>query len=562
MRETFGRLLSKYRRESHDPKRGGQLTQQRLAELIAEKTEGKEDNDYPNPATVHNWEQDKNLPDPLKRRNVIVALISALVECRSLATLEQANRFLAAGGYAQLNSKEKAQIWGIKAQNEDGPKTAPGSRPSSSERPRENLALGTSPLPFAPEPSQVKGPHQEAASSGSSEAFVVRGLAGSPVNHEEEIRWTNQIVRPTSLDRSSKPGNAPRPPTLIIGRDDDLRALKSRFGVGRPRPSMSRVQVVTAERPSEGTQKANLAAVRGWPGVGKTTLAAALAYDMDAMAAFPDGVLWVSLGQTPNVLSELATWGRALATDLSFAKTAEEASAQLAALLRDKRRLLIIDDVWRAADALPFQVGGAGCGILITTRDRGVAHALAPTVDDIYRLDVLTDEKALELLQRLAPSVVVKYPKESRELVRELEGLPLAIQVAGHLLQAEAELGFSVVQLLASLREGAALLQADAPADRMDLARETTPTVAALLKKSTDLLDPNTRECFAYLGPFAPKPATFDLAALQAVWQMKNPKPVVRVLVDRGLLEPVPETGRFQMHALLVMHARTLLTKD
>jgi hypothetical protein len=143
-----------------------------------------------------------------------------------------------------------------------------------------------------------------------------------------------------------------------------------------------------------------------------------------------------------------------------------------------------------------------------------------------------------------------------------LEGLPLAIQVAGHLLQGEANLGFSVIDLLADLRAGVRLLEADAPADRVDLARETTPTVAALLKKSTDVLDPYTRDCFAYLGPFAPKPGTFDLAALRAVWKMEDPKPIVRILVERGLLEPVPETGRFQMHALLVMHARTLLTKN
>jgi hypothetical protein len=104
-------------------------------------------------------------------------------------------------------------------------------------------------------------------------------------------------------------------------------------------------------------------------------------------------------------------------------------------------------------------------------------------------------------------------------------------------------------------------LEATAPADRVDLANETTPTVAVLLQKSTEYLDDNTRDCFAYLGVFAPKPATFDLAAMKAVWQVEDPKPIARQLADRGLLEPVG-SGRFQMHALLVIHAKSLLTEE
>ena len=47
-------------------------------------------------------------------------------------------------------------------------------------------------------------------------------------------------------------------------------------------------------------------------------------------------------------------------------------------------------------------------------------------------------------------------------------------------------------------------------------------------------------------------------AAMAAVWNVQDPKPAARLLVNRGLLEPV-SGGRFQIHALLVMHARTFL---
>ena len=343
-----------------------------------------------------------------------------------------------------------------------------------------------------------------------------------------------------------RPGSAPPLPSLIIGRDDDMKALKGRLEVKKDGGS---VQVLTA--------------IKGWPGVGKTTIASALAYDKELTAQFPDGVLWTSLGQEPNILSEMAAWGRALGTEeLLKARTVEEAQAQLAALLRNKRMLLIIDDVWQAEDAIPFKVGGSGCATLLATRLDEIANALAPTAGNIYRLKVLKDEDALELLRQLAPEVVKDYPSECLVLVKELEGLPLAIQVAGRLLNTEASYGFGVIELIEALRAGAKLLESDAPADRADLVRQTTPTIAALLQKSLDRLDDGARDCYAYLGVFAPKPATFDMEAMKFVWQVEDPKPTIKILVDRGLLEYVPDMKRYQMHALLVMLAKTLLTED
>src|SRR5512142_809744 len=79
-----------------------------------------------------------------------------------------------------------------------------------------------------------------------------------------------------------KPGSAPPLPSLVIGRADDLRNLKARLGL----MGETSLQVLTA--------------IRGWPGIGKTTIAAVLAHDPDIATAFPDGVLWTSLGPKPN----------------------------------------------------------------------------------------------------------------------------------------------------------------------------------------------------------------------------------------------------------------------
>jgi hypothetical protein len=118
-------------------------------------------------------------------------------------------------------------------------------------------------------------------------------------------------------------------------------------------------------------------------------------------------------------------------------------------------------------------------------------------------------------------------------------------------------MGWGVDGLLVRLRDGAAVINAKGPADRADIEKQTIPTVAALLQQSTDLLDNHTRECFAFLGAFEPKPATFDLDAMSAVQKADDPKPVIRELAARSLIEPAG--GRFQMHSLLVAHARSLL---
>lgn len=362
---------------------------------------------------------------------------------------------------------------------------------------------------------------------------------------EEETMLLHQAIKSNTTMPFIEPstpeagGVLPPLPSLMVGREDALNDLKARIGI----PNRAEMRPVTV--------------IQGWPGVGKSTLVAALAHDEEVAQAFPDGVLWASLGETPSLPAELATWADALGlSDPARTRKLDELTAQLTAVLRDKRILLIVDDVWQVEHATPFRVGGQGCAMVMSSRLNDVAQSLAPTPRDVYRLAVLGEDQALELLRTLTPETVNDHPNEARELVSDLEGLPLAIQVAGRLLNSEARLGWGVSDLLAELRAGAGLLGAQAPGDMA--AQDTTPTVATLLQRSTASLDEIMRQRFALLGLFVPKPATFDLEAMAVAWETADPKPTARILVNRGLLEPV-SGGRFQMHALLVLHARSLL---
>jgi DNA-binding SARP family transcriptional activator len=357
----------------------------------------------------------------------------------------------------------------------------------------------------------------------------------------ETIR-ANEAVR---LEEHEPPifGNLPPIPPLVVGREAALNALKDRLHINPQDDQPDR-------RP--------LHVIQGWPGIGKTTISALLAHDMDTHQTFTDGVLWASLGESPNIFAELMHWANALGLEgVNTLESVEDISSRLAAVLRDQRVLLIVDDVWKAAHVMPFRVGGRHGAMLVTTRLNEVAQAIATTQADIYRLPILTEADGVALMQELAPQVVAANREAVHELVRDLEGLPLALQVSGRLLRAEMSMGWGVTDLLAELRVGARLLEAQAPADRADVQRETTPTVATLLRYSTDRLNTTMQEKFALLGVFAPKPATFDLDAMQAVWMVEDARPAARTLVDRGLLEPGSD-GRFQMHALLVAHARSM----
>lgn len=377
-----------------------------------------------------------------------------------------------------------------------------------------------------------------------------RGLLHIELKAETHQRLQEQLyTQPFGLP-------PPLPGSIFVGRERDLAEIRRRLGIEPPAP-----------------QPGSLTVVRGWPGVGKTTFVSVVSRDPELGRAFPDGVLWTYLDQQPELFSKLAAWERALtgSDEILSVPTLNEAAARLADLLRNRRMLLVVDDVWDVTHAAPFLQAGAAsnCALLVTTRLPDVADDLARDKSRLYNLPVLSEESAMLLMRHLAPSIVEQHERLCRQMVSDLEYLPLSLHVAGRLLRREAEMGFDVVKSINEICAGTArLIEQDAPPDRLieESARGnnpetgTRPSLKVLLQRSTERLDEYTRQCFAFLGAFAPKPATFDLAAMKAVWQVPDPRPVVSKLVGFGLLEPVG-SGRFQMHALLVRHAESLLSE-
>ncbi len=135
----------------------------------------------------------------------------------------------------------------------------------------------------------------------------------------------------------------------------------------------------------------------GAGGFGKTTMARLLVHRDEVKAQFPDGVVWVTVGEdaagpelaekVTNVVGLLGVDGPALTDPVA-------AGAELGRVLGDWRVLLVIDDVWSATQVEPFMIGGSAAVRLFTTRIRGVL----PESAEMVRVDEMDRGEAEQLL--------------------------------------------------------------------------------------------------------------------------------------------------------------------
>jgi WD40 repeat protein len=184
--------------------------------------------------------------------------------------------------------------------------------------------------------------------------------------------------------------------------------------------------------------------IHGQGGIGKTVLAWGVAHDRDVRLAFPDGIFWLTLGETPNLAALQARLARAL--DDSTTATVGDTKA-LRERLKNRSCLVILDDVWAPAHVSAFDVLTGASRLLVTTRDSSVLTTIGA---EELSVDALSPAAALDLLGQWAGVSPVSLPAEAASVAAAVGYLPLALSLIGALVRE----GRSWSQTLDALRRG------------------------------------------------------------------------------------------------------------
>ena len=299
----------------------------------------------------------------------------------------------------------------------------------------------------------------------------------------------------------------------------------------------------------------------GKGGVGKTTLAVALAYHQQILAHFKDGVLWSGLGPhagESEAMSVLASWAMALGQNISGLTDLNSRKQAVNNLIGQRALLLVIDDVWELDLAIALRCGGPNCCHVLTTRNIGIARQFAG-VANVQTVTSLDEDPSYNLLKTLAPEACEADPETSWELAKAVGGLPLALELLGGYL-ADTD-GINHPEIFGDLITDA-FTELSNPAQRLKLAKERLGTDEVMSLQDTlalslaDLLD-ETQAVFYALGAFAPKPERFSREAAEAVTQADGK--TLAKLVTRNLVEV--NEGNLVLHQVLADLAKTEMDK-
>lgn len=357
---------------------------------------------------------------------------------------------------------------------------------------------------------------------------VEREFGLSPTDETFALYW--QIVDPQAVgvtEPLTAPEEAGSPSPFLVpklvpyfsGRDAELVDLQEKLLPGEDR---------------------RLVGLVGPPGVGKSALAVELAHRL--RNAFPDGVLWMH-ADLDDSMSVAERWANAYGYDFSRISDLKERTAVLRDLLSEKQALIICDDVTSAAKTRPFLPEGC-CTILLTSRSEDIIHKLGAELVDV---NVLSEGDGRALLTSIIGEERVAAEKTAAaEILRLLDGLPLAIAIAGQRLALRSRR--KLASFAAQLHDESA---------RIDLA-DRDRAIRTSFAVSWNGLDPTRQQVFALLAVFTGR--SFAIHAAAAIAEMDYYDMLER-LDDLASLSLLNDEGdeRYRQHTLLADFAHEKL---
>ncbi|GHO77046.1 hypothetical protein KSD_48170 [Ktedonobacter sp. SOSP1-85] len=257
------------------------------------------------------------------------------------------------------------------------------------------------------------------------------------------------------------------------------------------------------------------AALRGAGGYGKTTLALMLCHDRDIQTAFPDGILWVTLGEKPvNIIAKIEELIFVLSNERLSLVSTDAAITKLREALAEGQYLLVIDDIWRPSDLAPFLQGGPQCARLLTTRNEQDIPSTASRI----QVDAMRPQEATQLLQTglLHEATEEQFKPLFQHFAARLGEWPLLLTLANGILRQHLRQNEPLQDALTYLQrtlEKRGVVAFDA---RNTEARREA--VARTIEVSLELLTPEEVARYQELAIF-PEDVDIPLKTVQQLWQ-------------------------------------------
>lgn len=293
--------------------------------------------------------------------------------------------------------------------------------------------------------------------------------------------------------------------------------------------------------------------IHGLGGVGKSVLTAGFVRQCNIRRAFWNGIIWIRVGTEPDLLHLLNVIGLALTEAEPDFPSVELGQKKIKQLLGSRTCLIVLDDVWDAANITMIRdlIADTRCRLLITTRYLSVARTLGVTSS--VALDLLPLDQATTLLHRFAGHDDPALP----EIADRLSGLPLALKLAG--------------ARLAEGMSGADWLETFSRVSQIKIGPDETDdphaNLQACLELSVDQLSNDHQTLYHTLGIF-PEDEWVPLDVVTRLWSKILPEicdedchALAYDLSRLALIELRDEDKMVTLHDLLHDYTRTKLGK-
>ncbi|MET9225428.1 tetratricopeptide repeat protein [Lentzea sp. NPDC003310] len=368
---------------------------------------------------------------------------------------------------------------------------------------------------------------------------VVKGTASGVVVQAETITGDLHLHAAPG-EHSVVPRQLPPVPRGFTGREDVLAALDAAVaGVAGEQPGTSPLVVVS-----------------GMGGVGKTTVAVCWAHR--AMRDFPDGQLYTDLSGygvgvpvTPG--EALGAFLRALGVAAeTIPAEVTERTAMFRSLVSGRRLVLVLDNARSEDQVRPLLPGTGSCAVVVTSR----ANLTGLVVDhgaEQVRLDVFSEQEALEALHTLIGPRLAEEPQAAVDLARRCAYLPLALRIASGLVLNSPDV--TVAELADELSDEQARL------DVLDTGDDPRTAVRSVFSWSYKQLPADAARLFRLLG--AAPGRQFDKRALAALLDVPvTAASRTAAVLARARLVRERSQGRVEVHDLLRVYAAELVREE